>query len=127
MNLKNIFKGFIAGTFLLLFFLPSIANLILLVDFEINRAYIAKELCENKSRPEKHCAGKCYLKKNLEKENTQKQTPLRQLKDDLFNKFFFDHPGYEPLIISEKTNTYNPLKTKTSAGNLSGVFHPPAC
>ena len=30
-----------------------------------NRAYITTHLCENRTRPQVHCNGKCYLKKKL--------------------------------------------------------------
>lgn len=35
--------------------------------YELNKAYIAKNLCENKSHPELKCCGKCYLAKQLKK------------------------------------------------------------
>jgi hypothetical protein len=40
-----------------------------LLDYSLNRNYIASSLCENKSKTEMHCAGKCYLNKQLEKSN----------------------------------------------------------
>lgn len=47
------------------------------IDYFINYNYIKTELCENKDKPEMHCNGKCYLKKQLKKANTQSnnQTP----------------------------------------------------
>jgi hypothetical protein len=32
-----------------------------------NKAYVAKELCVNKTRPQMHCNGKCHLAKQLQK------------------------------------------------------------
>ncbi|WP_026729678.1 hypothetical protein [Flavobacterium denitrificans] len=37
------------------------------LDYLINYHYITTELCENKNAPEKHCNGKCHLKKELAK------------------------------------------------------------
>jgi len=39
------------------------------IEYEINKKYIAEVLCKNKDRPEMHCNGKCYLKKQLKKAN----------------------------------------------------------
>jgi hypothetical protein len=38
-----------------------------LLDYSLNRNFIASTLCENKGRPEVHCSGKCYLNKQLSK------------------------------------------------------------
>jgi hypothetical protein len=43
-------------------------KLVVVAHFEANRTYIAQNLCENKSKPALNCRGKCYLKKQLEKD-----------------------------------------------------------
>lgn len=40
-----------------------------LVDYVVNYDYIVSKLCENKSKPEIMCNGKCYLSKELAKNN----------------------------------------------------------
>ncbi len=44
--------------------------------FKLNRSYIAKNLCENRSRPWLHCNGKCYFMKKIRQaaDNEKKQT-----------------------------------------------------
>jgi hypothetical protein len=44
---------------------------LIITEYLVNREYISKVLCINKSIPEKHCDGKCHLKKQLEKDDTQ--------------------------------------------------------
>lgn len=39
-----------------------------IMEYVINYDYIANVLCENKNRPQLQCNGKCYLAKQLEKE-----------------------------------------------------------
>ncbi|WP_020530396.1 hypothetical protein [Flexithrix dorotheae] len=39
------------------------------VEFQLNRTYIAKNLCENKTAPVQVCGGKCYLTKKLKQSN----------------------------------------------------------
>jgi len=48
------------------------------LKFGLNRSYYAEVLCENKTRPEMVCKGKCALKKHLQ-ELAQQEVP-----DDAF-------------------------------------------
>lgn len=49
--------------------------------FQVNKNYIAAQLCENKARPWLHCNGRCFLMKKLkaaeEKEKKQEQEAKR--------------------------------------------------
>jgi hypothetical protein len=49
--------------------------------FEVNKNYIAAQLCENKARPWMNCKGQCFLMKKLkaaeEKEKKQEQEAKR--------------------------------------------------
>jgi len=68
--------------------LPTLSPWGTVAYFHINRAYIAKVLCENRARPQLHCNGKCYLAKTLKKQQEKKDkettervenTPILQL------------------------------------------------
>ena len=48
--------------------------------YEINKPYIAAELCENIDKPDLACEGKCFLNKNLQQENNH---PKPQLTEDV--------------------------------------------
>ena len=65
------------------------------VEYAINKDYIAKNLCINKDKPKSCCKGKCYLKKQLAKTNsngdaeskdTNKKTQNRQLEEFVVNQ-----------------------------------------
>ncbi len=49
--------------------------------FEVNKSYIAAQLCENKARPWMNCKGQCFLMKKLkaaeDKEKKQEQEAKR--------------------------------------------------
>jgi hypothetical protein len=45
----------------------------IVIWFECNRDYIAKNLCENRAQPEKKCCGKCYLNKQMRKADPVKK------------------------------------------------------
>ncbi|MGG5208931.1 hypothetical protein ACQWU4_08280 [Chryseobacterium sp. MIQD13] len=55
--------------------------LIPLMEYAVNYNYIATVLCINKSRPELHCNGKCYLSKELAKTNNTDSSPLNKTKN----------------------------------------------
>lgn len=40
---------------------------IAILDYEANKGFIAKNLCENKAKPKMQCNGKCHLRKQLSK------------------------------------------------------------
>jgi len=54
----------------------SVVGTLVVVHYQANKRYIAKTLCENRSKPNKKCEGKCYLKKQLKKaEEAEKTLP----------------------------------------------------
>ena len=55
--------------------------LIPLVEYAVNYDYISAVLCINKSKPELHCNGKCYLSKELAKTNNSDSSPLNKTKN----------------------------------------------
>ena len=44
-----------------------------MLSFQLNRDYIAKNLCENRYRPQLHCKGNCVLMKKIKQEQKQEQ------------------------------------------------------
>lgn len=55
--------------------------LVPLVEYAVNYDYISAVLCVNKSNPELHCNGKCYLKKEIAKTNDTDSSPLNKTKN----------------------------------------------
>ncbi|HLP50413.1 MAG TPA: hypothetical protein VK154_05980 [Chitinophagales bacterium] len=50
--------------------------------YHFNKQYITQQLCENRSNPQSHCKGHCYLSKQLKKadeaEKKQAQSLLKE-------------------------------------------------
>ena len=44
-----------------------------MLEYEINKDYIAKNLCVNRAMPSLYCKGKCFLQKKLANEEDQQQ------------------------------------------------------
>ncbi|GAA4471108.1 hypothetical protein GCM10023189_61000 [Nibrella saemangeumensis] len=51
---------------------------IILAWFSINQPYIARTLCENRSRPQLHCDGQCVLAKKLKAADERAARDLAQ-------------------------------------------------
>jgi hypothetical protein len=107
-------------------FVRMLAMPISLIDYSINKNYIATNLCENRLRPEMNCHGKCYLKKKLAKSNegqeSQNQNGASQIVIDyceqLINYTFSCAGG-----ISLHYSALPALNFKSEFRNL--LFRPP--
>ncbi|WP_148230693.1 hypothetical protein [Chitinophaga pinensis] len=53
--------------------LQNFSQLVIMVKYKIDQAYIASVLCENRDKPDMHCNGKCYLRKQLKQDEQQQQ------------------------------------------------------
>ncbi len=105
----------------------SMSKLVVIINFNIHRDYIAKNLCENRDKPKMCCKGKCQLRKqlnNTENENTKNKTSNRFSFDDYVCsevKQLQITPVPE-IIIKNKTAL---LSQEYSFDPLLSVFHPP--
>jgi hypothetical protein len=108
----------------------TFAPLIVQQLFYENQKIIADKYCINKSKPQLHCNGKCYLTKQLKALNDD-ETSNTSNSQKLTIKV-----AIEPFII-EPINSYNPSfslnkKEFFSYQNvflhtafIAGIFHPP--
>jgi hypothetical protein len=111
---------------LLAILLQSAGQLVIVVNFKMNQAYIASVLCENKNNPELQCNGKCQLNKKLQQhETTEQQLPPQiKLKEPLL---FVD----EMAENKHKNNGFfiHSFLSETTPALQSGfervVLHPP--
>ena len=59
------FRGLIAFSLIFMMLTANFSRFFIYAGFELNKNYIASELCENRDKPMMHCNGKCYLMKKL--------------------------------------------------------------
>ena len=63
------------------------------LEYEVNKEHIAKNLCENKAKPEMKCNGKCHRAKQIQKiaqeEVPTKEQPAPQTKVESKEILFF--------------------------------------
>jgi hypothetical protein len=122
-------RPLISYILLLAVLLPTISPWGTIAYYHANRDYIAKALCENRSRPELHCDGKCYLAKKLkaqqdkqDKDTTERvqNTPTIQLFCELGCQF--DLTPISRLVTIGHSFTY---VVAAIARPLDGLFRPP--
>ena len=87
-------NGIISGILLLVLSAYLIIPVLPVIDYLINKDYIAKNLCINKDKPKSCCKGKCHMVKQLQKtnpnpgndsQNTNKRVQLKELNDFIVN------------------------------------------
>jgi len=120
--------GIVSSFLLLVLAAYIIIPAVPVIDYLINKDYIAKNLCINKDKPKSCCKGKCHMVKQLQKtnQNTEKDSKNTnsrvQLKE--LNEFVISRPGsFTPEIVSNKYLIYNILTSDQLA--CSAIFVPP--
>lgn len=77
--------------FLLAFVTASLKQYYPYLDYSIHKNYISEFLCVNKDKPDLGCEGKCHLKKQLEKANTEPNGdfPIPSANEESLSLLFF--------------------------------------
>ena len=102
-----------------------------IVDYMVNYDYIVNTLCENKDKPAMECNGKCYLSKELAKENGDNDTnPLnnKNSKSEIpqiiisenLSEFIFE---FQTEIVAIEKIVYTPILYPSTF--ISKILHPP--
>lgn len=122
------FKKRIALALALVFLLQVFSSVFIYADFIINNEYIATVLCINKEKPELHCDGKCYLKMQLGKDESKKQSEGKIAKENNVVQFIYEPYAtgisfqFAPVVERKASFYYHEISTQ----ELSlAIFHPP--
>lgn len=119
-------KAFVAILLLAGILLQTSAKLAIIINFEANREYIAKNLCEKKDGPDSCCKGSCQLNKSLEEEEeSEKSIPGTDIKEkfETLNCTLNDKDQFFVYETSISFVEYYRLKKPIKLSN--SVFHPP--
>ncbi|WP_202913638.1 hypothetical protein [Pararcticibacter amylolyticus] len=97
--------------------------------FELNKAYIAKELCENRSRPAMHCNGKCYLMKKLRAAEEKEKEQESKGNSNRLEISFFQEPfnlSFNQPAIAGGNSSHVPFYSYLyTSQHIDSVFRPP--
>ena len=98
-----------------------------LLDYSLNQSYIAGNLCENRVNPNMHCAGKCFLRKQLAKSNDNQESRDQKSGSRILIIDFFqaiEKPSFNNHNIIPANNLE--FITEPLSGSYSdNIFHPP--
>ena len=110
--------------FLLLYGIAMLRPIAPILEYQLNRDYIANVLCVNKDKPITVCEGSCYLAKRLKQEQQKGQSaPQIQLKDYPIGWITLLAVQF-PLAKSEKTTPILHYEHYAFLASLA-LFHPP--
>ncbi len=100
---------------------------VIFFDYLINQKYIAEVLCENRLVPEKHCNGRCHLKKELEKDSKQQDGSSQKVKT--LSEVLFQNGSSIQLILNSIyiRDIYYSYQFPTPNDRVEAIFRPPAC
>ncbi len=100
-----------------------------LVDYAVNYDFINKNLCENKSKPQLLCNGKCYLKKEIAKASENQTKNDFRINISGFTDTFIIDENFTFFTItdynSESSNSNSELHFSYKFNLFSNIFHPP--
>jgi len=111
----------------LLILLQSAGSTVILINFKMHQAYIARVQCEKKDIPQNSCKGNCQLTKKLnEQQETEKQLPPTNLRECVLYhcKSTYLLPDINFHTIPETLFAFH--NSIEVAGYLADVFHPPS-
>lgn len=112
---------------LISFSYQSVAKTVIYFQFKSIQKQLAETVCENKNKPKSCCEAKCYLDKEIKKEEKRQSDSSSSIKDKTekselrtgFTSFIFS-----PLVLVQH---YKKNNTKSLPNNFSSsVFHPPS-
>lgn len=120
-------QRFASYIFFLTLMVHTFSQVFIVGQFLVNQDFIAAELCENKDEPEMECNGKCYLKKELKKDEERKTDEKSPLKVEVLmlidNKILEVNSPIEFQV--EKIESSDYTTGRLLSGFNTDIFHPP--
>lgn len=109
--------------------LPTVSSWGIIAQYQLDKDYLARILCENRDRPELHCDGKCYLAKRLkaQQDKQDKETTERVQKTPSIQLFWTDATDFSclPAYLIHRERTAFVYQLTAYSAPLSPIFQPP--
>lgn len=110
-------------------------TIVTFVTFKWNQTYIASTFCENKEDITLKCDGKCYLRKQIKKQQESKDTPLTVKKGQFLDLFIPQEDKKLSFVFSRKPlkviklvkNTFFEYSELHARLLVTRMFRPPSC
>lgn len=97
---------------------------LVLAEYMLNKEYIARVLCVNRTKPESGCNGQCHLMKQMEKETKQEEkgNAVKDKYEVIFSQITL------PLELkpsAQVVELFTAYRSGTAHGQQHAIFHPP--
>ena len=104
----------------------------LFINYQFNKAEITRKYCENKAKPMLNCNGKCYLAKQLAKEQSKEEQSNKidfgkykyETNDFTVTTPEFDFEKYSEVSLSQSKKDFY-YQSTFSDKYIGNIFHPP--
>lgn len=106
--------------------MQTFSRLAIEAGYAINKSYVAQNLCENKDKPSMRCCGKCFLKKQLKKQDRQEQSTNNKKESQEVQLFFAVSDYFVRTWQPIEKNEYFIVDNNHLPFFPRSVFHPPA-
>jgi hypothetical protein len=118
-------KVFAGSILILLITAQTFCKWAVLLSFQMNRDYIAANLCENRTKPRLHCNGRCVLIKKIKGQEKQ-ETPSGIIKwGETLPLFVNKLPDFTCMSLDNPDKFFAPESSLYKTGFVYGIFHPP--
>lgn len=119
----------ITGSILILLLLTqTFSTWFVVMAFRLNREYIAKNLCENRYRPQLNCKGNCVLMKKMKKEAEQEKNAPAAIKIEINSSFLFSgsFESADPPVFNSDISYFTIVRSGRPVDRALAIFHPPS-
>jgi hypothetical protein len=84
--------------------LQTFSKWCLIFEYQVNRDFIAKNLCINRGKPLSCCKGNCYLKKKMAADESDQQVPTKGGQKEETTLQVFEQETLVPQPMNLRTN-----------------------
>ena len=114
---------------ILLLMTQTFSSWIVVITFNLNRDFIAKNLCENRDLPKLNCKGNCVLMKKMKQEQKEEQNFPENVKVEIASIVLSSRSYFAtaevPVFISN--TVFNiPGNSGKPVDRTVIIFHPPS-
>lgn len=116
-----------AAVLLVLLLVKMMAIPLFCLQYQLNKEFIAANLCENKAKPQLQCEGKCHLKKQIEKNSDTPNPSGEKSNIKLSISEFCIENSFSFSAVATQSNSYQSGYCNNHYSHLysSLIFHPP--
>jgi hypothetical protein len=115
---------------MMLLLVQTFSSWMVVLQYQLNKNYIAKNFCVNKAKPKMHCNGKCQMMKRLaEEEKQNSSSTTNNIKKIKIEQLFFSDETNKPTMpsltyVALCYNEEQPFPKHSSP--VTSIFHPPS-